>query len=142
MGGLSYFLKGSRKEKGVLKFVASESFLDETGKAIAWELKTISSAQDEAVREACTKRVAAPGRKNVSMPELDINAYMGKVAALCTVYPDLNDAQLQDSYGVMGAEGLLKEMLLPGEYQEYLKQVQILNGFDIGMEELVEEAKN
>lgn len=29
-------------------------------------------------------------------------------------FPDLNDKDLQDSYGVMGADSLLKAMLTPG----------------------------
>ena len=42
----------------------------------------------------------------------------------------------------MGADALLKTMLKPGEYQDLLKKVQEINGFDTGMDELVEEAKN
>ena len=49
---------------------------------------------------------------------------------------------LQDSYGVMGAEELLKVMLLPGEYANYLGKVQEICGFDKNMNDLVEEAKN
>ena len=60
----------------------------------------------------------------------------------CTVYPNLNDAELQDSYGVKGADALLKKMLLPGEYTEYKAKVMEVNGYDMSMEELVDEAKN
>ena len=67
---------------------------------------------------------------------------MGLLAATCTVYPDLNNLDLQDSYGVMGAEELLKVMLLPGEYANYLGKVQEICGFDKNMNDLVEEAKN
>lgn len=42
----------------------------------------------------------------------------------------------------MGAEALLKKMLLPGEYAQYLQFIQTINGFDVGLEEAVEEAKN
>ena len=67
---------------------------------------------------------------------------MGKLAARCTVYPNLNDASLQDSYGVMGADALLKKMLTAGEYAEYLMKIQEINGFDVSFEDKVEEAKN
>lgn len=67
---------------------------------------------------------------------------MGKLAAACTVFPNLNNAELQSNYGVMGADSLLKAMLLPGEYANYLAKVQEVNGFDIDFDEMVEEAKN
>ena len=56
--------------------------------------------------------------------------------------PNLNDKELQDSYHVMGADTLLKAMLTAGEYANYLERVQEVNGFDVPMEELVEDVKN
>ena len=94
------------------------------------------------MRKACTEKVPVPGKKNQYLPETDYETYLGKLAAKCTVFPNLNDAELQDSYGVMGADTLLKKMLKPGEYQDYLKKVQEVNGFDVTMSDLVEEAKN
>jgi len=76
------------------------------------------------------------------IPETNYTAYLADLAARCTVFPNLNDKALQDSYKVMGAKELLKKMLLPGEYDEYLATVQKINGFDVGMDEIVEEAKN
>jgi hypothetical protein len=67
---------------------------------------------------------------------------MGRLASACTVVPNLNDAELQNSYGVMGADAALKAMLTPGEYAEYLIRVQEVNGFDLTFEEKVDEAKN
>lgn len=42
----------------------------------------------------------------------------------------------------MGSDTLLKKMLNPGEYNDYLAKVQEVNGFDIDMNDLAEEAKN
>jgi len=42
---------------------------------------------------------------------------------------NLDDIELQNSYGVMGADALLKTMLTPGEYPEYMEKVQEVNGF-------------
>jgi hypothetical protein len=67
---------------------------------------------------------------------------MAKVCVACTVYPNLNNAELQDSYGVKDGISLLKKMLLPGEYTEYKAKVMEVNGYDLSMEELVDEAKN
>lgn len=54
----------------------------------------------------------------------------------------MDDAELQNSYGVMGADALLKVMLTPGEYADYLTKIQEVNGFDISFDEKVDEAKN
>jgi len=88
------------------------------------------------------KAEADPWEKGAYMPETDYDQYVGRLAVACTVFPDLNNKELQDSYQVMGAEALLKKMLTPGEYREYLSKVQEVNGFDIALEDLVEEAKN
>ncbi|EQG32401.1 phage XkdN-like family protein [Clostridioides difficile DA00129] len=58
------------------------------------------------------------------------------------VFPDLHDAELQNSYGVMGAEELLTTMLTPGEYTDLSSEVGEVNGFDRTFEDKVEEAKN
>jgi hypothetical protein len=68
--------------------------------------------------------------------------YLGKLAVACTVFPNLNAKELQDSYKVMGAEALLKAMLTPGEYASYVEKVQEVCGFSTPIEEEIEEAKN
>lgn len=65
----------------------------------------------------------------------------GKVCARCTVFPDLNNAELQDSWGVMKPEELLGAMLIGGEFDDYVTEVFRANGFQTE-NELVDEAKN
>ena len=55
--------------------------------------------------------------------ETDFNQYLGKLAAACTVYPNLNDTVLQDSYRVMGADNLLKAMLSAGEFAAFVEKL-------------------
>ena len=65
------------------------------------------------------------------------------VAAACTIYPDLKNAELQESYGVLGADNLIQELLdNDGEYQQYCKKVLEISGYEVNDGELVEEAKN
>ncbi|MBS6643997.1 MAG: phage portal protein [Clostridiaceae bacterium] len=142
MGSLSGFLKQNAVQKVNEKLIVSERFLDENSKPMEWEVCTITSEEDERLRKDCTKRVPIPGKKNQYTAETDYNLYLGKLAAKCTVFPNLNDKELQDSYGTMGSDAVLKAMLTPGEYAEYLSQVQRINDFDITMEEAVDEAKN
>lgn len=129
-------------------FVVSKRFLsDETDKKgnrkpLQWKLKAITGAEDESLRKSCVKRVPVPGRRNQYQQETDYNLYLGKLAVACTVYPNLNDKALQDSYKVMGAENLLKTMLTSGEYAEYLQKVQEVCGFDVPLQDEVDDAKN
>lgn len=119
---------------------------DENGKPmtkpVEWEIKAIDSDEDETLRRSHTKRLPVPGKKNAFQPTTDFNAYAASLAVKCTLFPNLHDKELQDSYKVMGAEALLKKMLLPGEYADYLSFIQKINGFNADMEEAVEEAKN
>lgn len=142
MGNLSAFLSQNAIKNENMKYVASKRFLGEDGKPMPWEIGCITSGEDEDLRKLCTKKVQVPGKKGMFTPETDYNLYLGKLAAKCTVFPNLNDAELQNSYGVMGDDLLLKTMLNPGEYADYLAKVQGVNGFDVNMEDTVEEAKN
>jgi len=124
------------------RFLSGE--LDENGKPkpMMWEIKTITGVEDEALRKSCAKRIPVPGKKNQYQKETDYDIYLGKLAVACTVFPNLDNAELQDSYKVKGAEALLKTMLTPGEYANYINKVQEVCGFDTTMQEDVDTAKN
>lgn len=142
MANLSGFLAQNAIKVENIKYVASKRLLGDDGKPLEWEVKCIPSTEDEALRKSCTKRVPIPGKRNQYTSETDYNLYLGRLAATCTVFPNLNDAELQNSYGVMGADDLLKTMLMPGEYADYLTKIQEVNGFEVTFEEAVEEVKN
>ena len=77
------------------------------------------------------------------IPKLNYSEYLKKLVARCVVFPNLNDKELQDSYGVMGAEDLLSAMLLPGEFNTLAEEVQSICGFDKDiLEEKIKAAKN
>lgn len=145
---LSGFLAENAIPVENIKYAASKRFLsdevDDQGKRkpIEWEIKTITGTEDEALRKSCAKRVPIPGKKNQYQKETDYDMYLGKLAVACTVFPNLNDKELQDSYKVLGAEALLKTMLTPGEYAEYVSKVQEVCGFDTTLQEDVDTAKN
>lgn len=136
----AFLAKNALKTENV-KFAASRRFVDEKGKPVEWEIRAMNGAEDEALRKSCTKRVPVPGKKNQYQRETDFDVYLGRLAAACTVFPNLNDKELQDSYQVMGAEALLKTMLTSGEYAGYLTKVQEVCGFE-AMQDEVDEAKN
>ncbi len=139
---LSAFLAENALAVENVKFAASQRFMGDDGKPVLWEIKTITGTEDEALRKSCAKRVPVPGKKNQYQKETDYDMYLGKLAVACTVFPNLNDQELQDSYKVMGADALLKTMLTPGEYVDYLTKVQEVCGFDASFQDEVDEAKN
>lgn len=142
MSNLSCFLAQNAVKAENVKHVVSKRFIGENGKPAEWELRVVSSSEDETLRKECTKRVPIPGKRGQYTQEIDYNQYLGKLAAACTTVPNLNDKELQDSYHVMGSDALLKAMLTAGEYAGYLEKVQQVCGFDVTMEDLVDEAKN
>lgn len=143
MSNLTAFLAQNALKVEAEEHPVSKRFIDpETKKPIKWKIGAVTSDRDEELRKQNTKRLPVPGKKNMFQPTTNYEAYLATLAAECTLFPDLNSKELQDSYKVMDAESLLKKMLLPGEYAEYLKLVQNINGFDVGMDEAVEEAKN
>lgn len=139
---LSAFLAENALAVENVKFAVSKRFMGDDGKPMLWEIKTITGTEDEALRKSCAKRVPIPGKKNQYQKETDYDMYLGKLAVACTVFPDLNNKELQDSYKVMGADALLKTKLTPGEYADYVQKVQEVCGFDTSLQDEVDEAKN
>ena len=140
MSNFAAFMIGNEHE--TVKYVASKRFVDKNGNPQEWEIKPIDSDLDEQLRKECTKKVQIPGKRGQFNQETDTDKYLAKMCVACTVYPNLNDAELQDHFGVKSGDALLKKMLKPGEYTEYKAKVMEVNGYDMSMEEMVEEAKN
>lgn len=141
MSDFTMFMVGKEANE-TIEYVASKRMVDKKGEPVAWKIKAIDSDLDEVLRKECTKRVPIVGKRGQYNQETDTDKYIGKMCVACTVFPNLNDAELQDYYGVKSADALLKKMLRPGEYTEYKAKVMEVNGYDMSMEELVDEAKN
>lgn len=139
---LAVFMAKNAESSETEKIVVSRRFKDQNGNPVEWEIRPITTKEDEEIRRYCTKRVRMPGKPGVLVPQLDSDKYIGMMAAACTVYPELDSASLQESYGTNSSDALLKAMLLPGEYANYAKKIQEINGFDETLDEKVEEAKN
>ena len=140
MSNLSCFLAGNAAKRENRMLVVSERFRDKNG-PVEWEIRPISAAEDEQLRKACTKRVPVPGKKNQYTQDFDANGYLTKLAAKAVVFPDLNSAELQDSYGAMGAEQLIKAMLYKDEFDR-LTEALVEDTETENINDLVDEAKN
>lgn len=143
MGGLSAFMAQNAKKPENIRLVVSNRFVDEDGKPETWEVRCISSDENDLIQRDCTKQVPIPGKRNQYRQVVDAALYGRKLAAACTVYPNLNDAELQDSYGVKCAEDLIVKLLcVPGEYNAYLDKITQSCGLDYNLNDMVKEAKN
>ncbi|MBD3917632.1 phage portal protein [Paenibacillus sp. PR3] len=121
-------------------FIVSDRFRDSEGAPAAWKLRSMTEAENEQCRKSATRKVK--GKNGQQSVETNPDEYLAKLVVASVVFPNLKDAELQQSYGVLGAESLLRTMLRPGEYAGLVGKVQELNGFDRDMNDLVEEVKN
>ena len=143
MSKFSRFMKANKVVKPNEMYAPSSDLLDENGKPMKWEFRRITSKENETLREDCTKEVQVTGKPNLFRPKLNTSLYFAKMIVTATVFPDLYDKELQDSYGVMTPEDLLYAMVdNAGEYQELINWMQNYQGFTKSFDEKVEEAKN
>lgn len=141
MEALSFFLAGNVEKRENRKVSVSDRFRDKNGRTVQWEIRSISAAEDEQIRKACTRQTPVPGKKGQYTQTFDANAYLAKLAVAAVVYPDLNNAELQNSYGAMGAEQLVKAMLYKDEFDRLADA--LVDAADMeDINELVDEAKN
>lgn len=143
MSKFSRFMKANKVAKQNEKYAPTTTLTDENGNPLEWEFRPIPTRENEALRDSCTVEVQITGKPNMFRPKLNTSQYLMKMIVASTVYPDLYDKELQDSYGVMTPEDLLTAMVdNAGEYQELTVWMQKYQGFTKSFEEKVDEAKN
>lgn len=118
---LNGFFKSNAKSLPDVKVVVSERFTNEDGTPIEWVLHPISTKKVEEITKRNTKTAIKNGKKESTVNEENLNAELLEAVVL---YPSLNDAELQDSYGVSSANELLSVMLYPGETQVLTNALQ------------------
>ena len=133
MGSLSAFLnpvKTANKE-----VIISDRF-PENGKPVPFVIRPITQAENEELMKK-HRKVDKQGVEIFNRIQ-----YNQELTAAAVVEPPLNNAELQKCYGVLGASKLLSVMLYAGEYATLLEEIQKLSGFDMDINDDIEEAKN
>ncbi len=141
MSNLSAFLHANVEQVENAQFSPSARFKGEDGKPVKWEIGCITADEYARIRSSCIRQVQVPGKKNQVTAQLDTYTFQAKICAACTVFPPLNDAKLQDDWGVKTPEALLGKMLIGGEFDDYVTKVFRVNGFK-SEPDLVDDAKN
>jgi len=139
MSDLSVFFAQNVAGEVTEEVAVSARFRNKDGSAVLWKLRSMTEDENEQCRKAATRRVK--GKNGQYTQETNTEDYLANLVSSSVVFPDLKNPDLQRSYGVLGAESLLRKMLLPGEYVELVQHVQRLNGFDQDVNELVEQVK-
>lgn len=143
MSKFSRFMKQNKIKKENTTFAPTKSLLDENGEPIKFIIKPLTTKENEDIREACTVDIPVTGKPNMFRPKLNTSKYLAKMLCSCIIEPNLFDKELQDSYGVMTPEDLIREMIDdPGEYQDFVTFIQNFNGFNVSLEDKVDNAKN
>lgn len=134
MTGLEAFKKAFEQNEDIVKVKISNEYPE-------FSLRAISAEQDKEIRRDCTTRKALNSRKNQYEEKLDADKYMDQLIIATVVEPNLKSQELQDMFGVMGAEALLARLKV-GDYMQLLLAVKDVNGYDLNPEEQNEELKN
>lgn len=143
MSNFSRFMKSNKVARANTTYPATKSLVDENGNPLEWTIKPLTTTENENIRESCMIDVPVTGKPNMYRPKLNTSKYIAKMVAASIVEPNLYDKELQNSYGAMTPEDLLKEMVDdPSEYNDLVAFIQDYNGFNASLEDKVEEAKN
>ena len=131
MSEFEKFMKKNKKERKNVKYAATKSLCDDNGKPLEWEIKPVTSRVNEELRAECSHNGI-----------IDLQKYRQKIMCASIVYPNLSDAALQDSYGVMNEEELLLEMVdNTKEFDELFLLINKISDTET-LAEKVEESKN
>lgn len=135
------FYRDAVEENKSVFFPASKRIKDEEGNPVMWELRVLGYDEIKAITKRNTKnvpnKVTGAAEKRTNAEEAAMEMTLKSI-----VFPDLNDADLQDSWGVVGAEALLKAMLNPGEIVDLENAVQSAAGYSTEMDEKITAVKN
>lgn len=101
-----------------------------------FKIRAMTSEEFSNYQTRCTRKM---NKKGV---DIDINKLNTLIVAGQVVAPDFSNAEFLKKVGCSTATEFISKKLLIGEITEISKQVQILSGFDVDMNEDIEEAKN
>lgn len=143
MSNFSRFMKANKVMRKNEKYAPTTSLTDDKGNPLQWEFRPLTSKENDALRDECTIDVPVTGKPNLFRPKTNTSKYVAKMIVAATVYPDLRDSELQDSYGVKNPEELLYALVDDaGEYQQFALWMQQYQGFTKSLDDKVADAKN
>lgn len=136
------FMKKNKAVKENTFYPATASLCDENGKPLEWEIRALTTKESEKIREQCTVDIPISGKPGMYRQKIT-DKYIPSLICAAVVYPDLHNAELQDSYSVKSPQELILEMVdNPREYSALLQFVQSYSGIMSTLADEIAEAKN
>lgn len=153
MASLKAFLAPNKVVKEPRKVYITDSFVDENGRPILWEIQPISSEREKLISDSVVTEKRDRQTGTITQFRDDAE-YMARIAAEGVVFPDLSDHELQNSYTDNFGKpcttkvAVLRAMLSVGELVKLAQEVIKESGLDIddnetsSMEMDIDYAKN
>ena len=137
---LTAFLKNNVEIVNQVEYVASNR-IKAGDEPVAWKINVLQNKVIDKLRNRYTKMIK-DGKTGVTREKFDSQGFNDAMLLESIVYTNLDDMELQDSWGVNDPLELVKAMLTPGEYADLLNAVVEAQGFEVGMDEKVRAVKN
>lgn len=119
--------------------IVSNRFKDKEGNILKFKIKPVSGEQFGDYQKRCTN-VEIIGKRKVA--NMDSSKFNNMVIINHCVDPNFKDADLIKQAGVQTPEQALQKLLLAGEIVELSQQISSVSGFDVDINEEIDEAKN
>lgn len=136
---MAAFMPNKAVRYTAVEIPVSDRFCGEDGKPINWRLKVLSAKEMQKLTAECTTRIIRDGH---TVTERDEDTMNTRLLEECVLYPNLKDAELQNSYGAAGARELAETMLTPGEYGKLMQAISQAQGVDMGLADQIKKLKN
>lgn len=137
---LKVFMVKNRAIKEPTKYPASVDFVDENGVPMEWVLKPLKPEDNDRLLNEAT--VADFDAKGNPILKGDESLYRKNLIVESVIFPNLNNAELQDFYKVKEPGDLVNAMLNIQEYKQLIDKIQEINGFKVNIDKKAKEAKN
>jgi hypothetical protein len=139
MSSLQEFLNVNPVDNVTADVAISDRFKDKDGNMLKFKIKAMTNDEFEEIRKAAASISTKKGKRSISF---DTKRFNELVVINNTIDPNFKDAESIKKLGCITPEQYLNKVLLAGEIVELSQQIQTLSGFELEIDELVEEAKN
>lgn len=133
---LQDFLNANPVDNLTEEVAISPRFKDEKGNPLKFTIRAMSPAEFEDIRKKSTQ--IKKGKK----VEFDNQLFNLSIAINHTVNPDFRNAESIKKLGLATPEDYVQKVLLAGELSTLVQKINELSGFDVAMNDLVDEVKN
>lgn len=130
---LKRLLKGNVLDPGIVEYEPSPRITNEDGTPGVWLLRALTNEEVDAINERCTTVVKDRKTGQVVSQSVNLDKLSQDVLLQALVEPslaDLEDGDIQDSWGAYTPYDVLRKMLKPGELAELGKKVQEICGYN------------